>query len=1038
MYTIFSLSDAGLTQFAVNVVVKATMLLLLALGIDLVVRRASAALRHRIWALLFMGLPALPALEWLTPAWTWRVLPSAWPVAENSTPKATTLSQFEPPEPALAIRRQPGTIQSTAVFDTGQTAAMNRDEVAEANATPSGTANAAQRPVDSVGAPVISRRLGSPADWWFMIWLLGVLVALAPLVLGLVANWRLRGRCRPLDDRRLVRRIDRLRRQLGLHRCASVLLGEPQQMPITFGLRRPCVVLPSAALDWPSQRFDAVVLHELAHIKRLDVPLQLMARAACAAYWFHPLVWWSIRRMRVARELACDDCVLDAGQEATDYAANLLEIAREHRTRLMYLGAALSMARRSQLEGRLLAVLDADNRRKPLGRAPAAILLAASLAIVAMLGAVRPASEAQERAAASSQPSPPNDESPVDSQRELALSGMVLSPEGKPAAGAEVEVIAQDHEYGWTRSLPRDREPERYQVRTDDSGAFQLTIPRNVSRPRRRLNVIASADGAWPAIESLDDRVPRQRLELKLLEPKEFRVQLIDPVGNPIANVEPRLQYVVLDGDRYIGTRLTEYDASASWPRLSRSDADGYCAAKLPASTKKVSLAIDDPKAGAHALQLDVGDEPVSAVLKPASVLNGKVVAADSGRPIAGAEVMVMEEPYRTVRTYAEGAFRVARGSTINTLFPAGQSIIQVYPPPESDYLFQAIEWEWPDAGFGDAELAVKLARGIPLEGVVVERGSGMPVVDARFCFAPQEYNNPQFKDGSRSRFSGADMKYTSDSQGHFRMPVWPGPGYLLVQAPTLDYVHVQITMGDRFYGKSGLQREYYDGAVRLDLKPGERPEPIKIVLQRGTTYRRPVVRPDGTPATGKAFAFSYLKDRNDVNSWLPEIPIADGILEVPGFDPALSTPMFVIDVEHHCAATVSRAEGHVDPESEVIQLQPCGAAKFRFVTDKGEPLTDYQPQLHVIFQPGAPATHQIEPDQPLWSDTIIWDNVARPLNIPKTDKNGRVVVEDLIPGASYNVYFVGKEGSWDEDYEFKVESDKTTDVGEVTIPEHE
>ena len=61
-------------------------------------------------------------------------------------------------------------------------------------------------------------------------------------------------------------------------------------------------------------------------------------------------------------------------------------------------------------------------------------------------------------------------------------------------------------------------------------------------------------------------------------------------------------------------------------------------------------------------------------------------------------------------------------------------------------------------------------------------------------------------------------MNYATDADGRFRMPVWPGPGYLLLKAPTLDYVHVMVSSGEKWDGKPGLKRQYHDGAVRLDL----------------------------------------------------------------------------------------------------------------------------------------------------------------------------------------------------------------------------
>jgi tetratricopeptide (TPR) repeat protein len=136
--------------------------------------------------------------------------------------------------------------------------------------------------------------------------------------------------------------------------------GNP--MPLTWGWWRPVVLLPADAAHWPTERRRVVLLHELAHAKRWDCPTQTVARIVCALYWINPLVWLAARGMRVERERACDDLVLNSGCRASEYATHLVDIARTFRRTPQLAGIA--MARSSQLQGRIAAIVDAARARQ--------------------------------------------------------------------------------------------------------------------------------------------------------------------------------------------------------------------------------------------------------------------------------------------------------------------------------------------------------------------------------------------------------------------------------------------------------------------------------------------------------------------------------------------------------------------------------------------------------------------------------------------------------------------------------------------------
>ena len=111
-----------------------------------------------------------------------------------------------------------------------------------------------------------------------------------------------------------------------------------------------------------------MLLHELAHVRRGDVAMHLLARTALALYWWNPLAWFAWREFLKERERATDDLVLHAGARASDYAGHLLEVARTLQPAPATAWAAIAMARRSQFEGRLIAILDSGVDRKPSGR----------------------------------------------------------------------------------------------------------------------------------------------------------------------------------------------------------------------------------------------------------------------------------------------------------------------------------------------------------------------------------------------------------------------------------------------------------------------------------------------------------------------------------------------------------------------------------------------------------------------------------------------------------------------------------------------
>ena len=164
-------------------------------------------------------------------------------------------------------------------------------------------------------------------------------------------------------------------------------------MPMAWGIVRPSVLMPADADAWPSERLRIVLLHELAHVKRRDCLTHMLAQISCALYWFNPLAWMAARHLRTERERACDDLVLAAGTRGPDYADQLLEIARAMRSGrfpALFGGASLAMAQRSQLEGRLMAILDPTVPRSAVSRSRTVVATLIFAGAVMPLAALQP------------------------------------------------------------------------------------------------------------------------------------------------------------------------------------------------------------------------------------------------------------------------------------------------------------------------------------------------------------------------------------------------------------------------------------------------------------------------------------------------------------------------------------------------------------------------------------------------------------------------------------------------------------------------
>jgi len=221
-----------------------------------------------------------------------------------------------------------------------------------------------------------------------LVWLLGGLLFLGRF---LKARHALQGffrRARRVES--LTEPLAEASRALGQGE-AAVHLGVSSEVdvPLTFGLTSPRILLPASSAQWSAERLEMVLLHELAHVRRLDMVNQCVCLAACCLFWFHPLVWVLSRRLDLERERACDDLVLSCRGDAVVYARQLVDIAESLRGRPIS-AFGVSMARPSQLRRRLTALLDGEVDRRGTSLLQGVAAIALGVAVILPLGALAP------------------------------------------------------------------------------------------------------------------------------------------------------------------------------------------------------------------------------------------------------------------------------------------------------------------------------------------------------------------------------------------------------------------------------------------------------------------------------------------------------------------------------------------------------------------------------------------------------------------------------------------------------------------------
>ncbi|NND71291.1 MAG: hypothetical protein HKN43_06910, partial [Rhodothermales bacterium] len=371
-----------------SLLIKSSIVVGIAGAIAFLLRYSSASLRHIVLTIAMASLLVVPLLVLVLPAWELPLLPS------NDTPEIDNAEAFAP-------KIADGELTTFVWSGDGQFSVSVTTPAPQAVADMIET----QTPIQVESSPVQSAPSlagmaeGRPWNWkavLAMVWLSGVTIVLSRLFLAHAGVGLLLRRSRIVENEDWRFAVDRYARLLGIDRPVRIRTSALANVPMIIGCRRPILVLPEEFESWSEERRRIVLLHELAHVKRHDCFSQNIVEIVCAAYWFNPMVWLASRQIRVEREIACDDMVLMAGTKPSTYAQTILDTIKNIRQEEWSPVASIAMARKSDIEGRLISILDPDVRRAKLNRASAILtigLIAAIAVPIALAVPVRKQAE---------------------------------------------------------------------------------------------------------------------------------------------------------------------------------------------------------------------------------------------------------------------------------------------------------------------------------------------------------------------------------------------------------------------------------------------------------------------------------------------------------------------------------------------------------------------------------------------------------------------------------------------------------------------
>jgi len=375
-------------SFLLAVTLRGTLLMGVAAGALFIARRSSAAVRHRLWALTAIGLLILPLAMLTLPGWR---IPLSLSSPSNPAVIETNAWGGQLLDPEIAAGLFPD--EPANHLATAESAETSNAVIAEA------------APVPAISTSSTTTGTGGWGRWLVMVWAGGAAVMGLLSLISLASASRLVRRAQPLVGEGWSESLLQAKSELGVTRSVDLRRCDRAISPMTWGHLRPVILLPIDCESWSADCRRAVMLHEMAHIRRGDWLWQMLVQLVSVLYWFHPLQWLISREVRQESDRAADDMALEAGMRPSIYAEQLVRIAGSLTSE--WLHPAPTMARRGQLTRRVGLLLDSRRNRRGIGRQMSWATLIVGLCLIQLLATLSVSFAEEETAKPETVEAPP-------------------------------------------------------------------------------------------------------------------------------------------------------------------------------------------------------------------------------------------------------------------------------------------------------------------------------------------------------------------------------------------------------------------------------------------------------------------------------------------------------------------------------------------------------------------------------------------------------------------------------------------------------